>query len=102
MLAPKDRFYADPFLIERDGKTFIFLEDLRYSEGRALISCCELDADGTPGPVFEVLRRPYHLSYPFLFEENGEIYMIPETKSNRTVELYRATKFPTMSRADCA
>jgi hypothetical protein len=41
------------------------------------------------------LRRPYHLSYPFLFEENGEIYMIPETKGNRTVELYRATNFPT-------
>jgi hypothetical protein len=94
MLPPKDRFYADPFLIEKDGKTFLFLEDLRYSEGRALISCCELGADGTPGPVFEVLRRPYHLSYPFLFEENGEIYMIPETKANRTVELYRATKFP--------
>ena len=47
MLAPKDRFYADPFLIEKDGKTFIFLEDLRYSEGRAFVSCCELGADGT-------------------------------------------------------
>jgi hypothetical protein len=94
MLPPKDRFYADPFLFEKDGKTYLFLEDLRYSEGRALISCCELNPDGTHGPIVEVLRRPYHLSYPFLFEENGEIYMIPETKGNRTVELYRATNFP--------
>lgn len=91
---PLDRFYADPFLFEKDGKTYLFLEDLRYSEGRALISCCELGEDGTPGPIFEVLRRPYHLSYPFLLEEDGEIYMIPETKGNRTVELYRATRFP--------
>jgi len=95
MVPPSDRFYADPFLFKREGKTFLFLEDLRYSEGRALISYCELGPDGTPGPVIEVLRRPYHLSYPFLFEENGEIYMIPETKGNRTVELYRATNFPT-------
>lgn len=95
MVPPNDRFYADPFLFKKNGKTFLFLEDLRYSEGRALISCCELSPDGTPGPVIEVLRRPYHLSYPFLFEESGEIYMIPETKGNRTVELYRATNFPT-------
>jgi hypothetical protein len=94
MLPPKDRFYADPFLFEKDGKTYLFLEDLRYSEGRALISCCELNSDGTHGPIVEVLRRPYHLSYPFLFEEDGQIYMIPETKGNRTVELYRATNFP--------
>jgi hypothetical protein len=95
MLPPNDRFYADPFLFEKDGKSYLFLEDLRYREGRALISCCELAPDGTPGPAIEVLRRPYHLSYPFLLEENGEIYMIPETKGNRTVELYRATNFPT-------
>jgi hypothetical protein len=94
MAPPSDRFYADPFLFKKDNKTYLFLEDLRYSEGRALISCCELGADGTPGPVFEVLRRPYHLSYPFVLEEGGEIYMIPETKGNRTVELYRATNFP--------
>ncbi len=95
MRPPKDRFYADPFLFEKDGKTFLFLEDFRYSEGRALISCCELDSQGNAGPIVEVLRCPYHLSYPFLFEEGGEIYMIPETKENRTVELYRATSFPT-------
>lgn len=91
---PGNRFYADPFLMERGGKTYLFLEDYYYHEGRAVISYCEIGADGTPGPVKEVLRRPYHLSYPFLLEEGGEIYMIPETKGNRTVEMYRAAQFP--------
>ncbi len=91
---PLDRFYADPFLFKRDGKNYLFFEDLRYSEGRALISCAELDADGNLGEIFEALRCPYHLSYPFLFEQDGEVYMIPETKQNRRVELYRAEKFP--------
>jgi hypothetical protein len=95
MLPPKDRFYADPFLVERDGKTYLFLEDFRFSEGRAVISYFELGPDGSPSTPVEVLRRPYHLSYPFLFTHEGQMYMIPETKENRTVELYRATSFPT-------
>lgn len=92
---PADRFYADPFVLAKNGSTYLFLEDYRYSEKRALISYCKLDADGVPGEIEEVLRRPYHLSYPFLLEHEGEMYMIPETKENRAVELYRATEFPT-------
>jgi hypothetical protein len=34
------------------------------------------------------------MSYPFLFEHDGEHYMIPETAENRRIELYRATNFP--------
>ena len=91
---PADRFYADPMLVERDGRTWLFFEDYRYDEKRALISCYELAADGTPGEPFEVLRRPYHLSYPFVFEHAGQMYMIPETRENSAVELYRAEDFP--------
>ncbi len=94
IIPPKDRFYADPFLIEHAGTTYLFFEDLRYSEHRALISCAVIGPDGEFGEPFEVLRRPYHLSYPFVFEHEGDMYMIPETKENRTVELYRATSFP--------
>lgn len=95
MLPPKHRFHADPFLVESSGKTYLFLEDFRFKEGRAVISCCELGPSGSPTTPVEVLRQPYHLSYPFLFAHEGQMYMIPETKSNRTVELYRATSFPT-------
>ena len=95
MGCPKDSFYADPFLFEKGGKTFLFFEDFRFAEGRAVISCCELDGKGIPGKSFEVLRCPHHLSYPFVFEHEGEVYMVPETKENRKVELYRATNFPT-------
>jgi hypothetical protein len=100
MPSANNRFYADPFLIEKDGKTLLFFEDLPFVENRGVISYCELQPDGTPGMPIEVLRRPYHLSYPFVFEHAGEMYMIPETKGNRTVELYRATDFPTVWAAD--
>ncbi len=41
-----------------------------------------------------VLERDYHLSYPFLIEHAGELYMVPETAENHTVELYRCIEFP--------
>ena len=41
-----------------------------------------------------MLERDYHLSYPFLVEEDGRLYMIPETAHNNTVEIYRCVEFP--------
>ena len=94
IIPPKDRFWADPFPVYRDGRHYLFFEEYPYATARAHISMMELGPDGRWGPVVEVLRRPYHLSYPFMFEWQGEWYMLPETGANRTVELYRATSFP--------
>ena len=41
-----------------------------------------------------VLERDYHLSYPFLLEHEGALYMIPESAQNRSVEAYRCIEFP--------
>ena len=35
-----------------------------------------------------VLEEEFHLSYPNVFEINGQIYMIPETGKNGSVQLY--------------
>ncbi|MFL6415143.1 MAG: hypothetical protein ACJ74Y_05670 [Bryobacteraceae bacterium] len=92
--APADRFFADPFVISSRGKTYVFVEDYPYREAKGVISALELSSDGRIGRPERVLDRPYHLSYPFVFEHEGEIYMIPETMSSRRIELYRATAFP--------
>jgi hypothetical protein len=54
----------------------------------------EVGSDGQIGSPQRVLDRPYHLSYPFVFEHQGSIYMIPETMASRRIELYKATAFP--------
>ena len=41
-----------------------------------------------------VLEEPWHLSYPFLIEWGGDIWMIPESSANRDIAIYRATDFP--------
>ena len=41
-----------------------------------------------------VLREPFHLSYPYVFEWQGQYYMIPETHQAESVRLYQARSFP--------
>lgn len=94
VLAPPQKWnYADPFLVERRGKTYLFFEQYA-SGGRGTICCAELNPDGTPGEPRQVLARNYHISYPFVFEWQGELYLLPESWENRTVEVYRAVDFP--------
>lgn len=91
---PAGWFWADPFPIERDGKHWIFFEELPKGARKAHISVVEVDRAGKASKPVKVLERDYHLSYPFLVEEGGELFMIPETADNHTVEIYRCVEFP--------
>jgi len=91
---PKGWWWADPFPIERDGRYWIFFEELPAGASKAHISVVEVFRDGTSSPPMKVLERDYHLSYPFLVEADGALFMVPETADNRTVEVYRCVEFP--------
>jgi hypothetical protein len=87
--------YADPLLIEHDGRHHLFCEEIEKGSRRGVISHTELRRDGVAAdPPTAVLEAPYHLSYPFVFAHEGEMFMIPETSNVRRVELYRAVDFP--------
>lgn len=91
---PKDRFWADPCVIFKDDKYFIFLEELIYKEGKGHLSVMEMDKKGVYSVAKVILKKPYHLSYPFVFDHEGEYYMIPESEENSTIQLYHSVKFP--------
>ncbi|MGE5251831.1 MAG: hypothetical protein ACM3QS_16630 [Bacteroidota bacterium] len=94
-LAPSpDLSRADPFMVQYEGRSHIFVEEFSRRAKRGSIACLSLDERGTVASRATVLERPYHLSYPFTFEHRGARYMIPETAGNRSVELYRCTHFP--------
>ena len=94
LLPPKDRFWADPFAVKVDDRYYVFIEELMYDTGKGHISVIEMDRKGVVRGPTKVLERDYHLSYPFVFEWNGEYYMVPESAANKTIELYRARSFP--------
>jgi hypothetical protein len=46
IIPPKDRFWADPQVIQADGHYYIFVEEYIYKIGKAHISVIEIDKQG--------------------------------------------------------
>jgi hypothetical protein len=94
LVPPRDRFWADPFAVEHQGRSFIFFEELPYRTQKGRIMAIEVFEDAEPGEPQVALEQPYHLSYPFVFDWDGSLYMLPETAQNGTIEIYRCEEFP--------
>tara|TARA_B100001142_G_scaffold322598_1_gene371133 strand:+ start:501 stop:2207 length:1707 start_codon:yes stop_codon:yes gene_type:complete len=91
---PKNRFLADPFIFEKDKSTFIFVEDFFYSDKKGRISAIQI-TENSYNFVGVVLEENFHLSFPYVFENQGEIFMVPETFKNKDIRLYKCVEFPT-------
>lgn len=84
---------ADPFLTQRDGRWHLFFEVIPRANHRGGVIAIADSDDAVHwqyGGV--VLREPFHLSYPHVFEWEGETYMTPE--SAHGIRLYRCSDFP--------
>jgi hypothetical protein len=77
-----------------DGRHLIVMEEHLYDSPAAYISVIEFGENGAPGAPRPVLKRDYHLSYPFVFRWAGEWYIVPETLNRNAIELFRAARFP--------
>jgi hypothetical protein len=94
LLPPKDRFWADPHIIHQDNNYYIFFEELMYNTGRGHLSVIEMDSKGNCKEPVVILKKDYHLSYPFVFKAKNTYYMIPESVENNTIQLYESSDFP--------
>lgn len=90
---PPNRFLADPFIIERNGIHYCFVEDYDCISKKAVISVYKITKDGYTD-LGIALREEFHLSYPFMIESNGELYMCPETHAAKDIRIYRCIDFP--------
>ena len=82
---------ADPFLFVKDDTLYLFFEKVYAGirEWGRIAMTKTTDFIHWTEPV-DVLSLSYHLSFPFVFEDNGEVYMIPESNEADAVCLYRA------------
>jgi hypothetical protein len=90
---PPGHFLADPFVVTRDGRTCVFAENFVFKTSKAHISAFELAADGAHELGIAV-QEDFHLSFPFLFEWDGSLYMCPETRAAKEIRIYECTEFP--------
>lgn len=94
LFPPPGYGFADPFPVVRQGRTHLFIESIAPKTGLGSIAVLTEDETGRFGPPRTVLAGPGHLSYPFVFEWRGDMYMVPESSSQGEVAIHRARDFP--------
>lgn len=87
-------FIADPFILYRNGSYYMFFEVLDKTTMKGVISFAHSEDGHSWKYGRMVLEESYHLSYPYVFEHEGESYMIPETIEAGKILLYKAKQFP--------
>ena len=88
------RFLADPFGLWRGDRLYVFVETYDYRVRVGAIEVLVYDAALRLIERHPVLAEPWHLSYPLVFEAEGETWMLPEAHRSGRLTLYRATDFP--------
>lgn len=92
-ISGRNSYYADPFLWEQDGELYCFFEEFDYETNRGHISVGRFAGEELVD-IRTVLKTDYHLSFPFLFEHEGTLYMLPETSERRRLEVWKCISFP--------
>ena len=92
LLKPKPLLtQADPFLFVKGDTLFLFYESERSGDRGEIRMMKTSDLQKWSSPV-TVLRESFHLSFPFVFEFRGGIYMIPESQADDSIRLYKGNE----------
>lgn len=87
------RFFADPFVISYLDSNFCFVEDFDYKSQRGCISVLKLE-NKTSKFVSKIIVEPFHMSFPYVFTNEGRMFLIPETSENLDIRMYECVEFP--------
>lgn len=86
-------YLADPFPVFHQGQTYVFAEQYDKKANKGNIVCGIMSGNELQD-VQVIIQEDWHLSYPFIFEENGVHFMIPESAEAGKLYLYQASSFP--------
>ena len=87
-------FFGDPFVLERNKKHYVFVEDYIKKDSKAVISVIEIDDKDNHNHFTNIIEEDFHLSFPFIFEYENDLFMVPESSENKDIRLYKCLKFP--------
>ena len=84
---------ADPFILSKDGKDWLFFEMYDRFKGKGVIGCRVID-NGKVGKMKKVYEISTHLSFPNVFKYGEQIYMMPESCGAKKLSILKAVQFP--------
>lgn len=89
--APKDKWYADPFILDvTDDNIVVLVEEFTYSINRGRLA--KLVIDKSSYKIIEekiILDLSTHLSFPAVLRLGGDVYIYPENSASGKTTLYR-------------
>jgi len=92
---PKNISRADPFLVKYQDSFYIFFEEFKIGEGLGYLCSANLDTQNKKIINKKIiLKKKYHLSFPFVFKYKNRYYLIPETSKEERIDLYEFVSFP--------
>ena len=88
------RYVADPFLLRHGAVWYMFFEVVDEASvcGKIAYAHSEDGLRWTYGGM--VIDEPFHVSYPYVFPWQGDVYLVLESGAVKAVRLYRASSFP--------
>ena len=84
---------ADPFLFVHNNELFLFYEE-KSELNEGIIKAYKTSDLIVWQDLGTILTESCHLSFPFVFRHENEIYMMPETFDYESLCLYHFTDFP--------
>ena len=87
-------WYADPIVFQHGNADYLFAEAYDRKTGKGAIAVATMNEEPEEINFKVIIEEPYHMSFPMVFTWDQEIYMIPETCANFSINLYRAVDFP--------
>lgn len=82
-------YRADPFGYMLDGELNLLYEKYDYKTGKGIISRVRPKKDGILKRSRALLEAEEHFSYPYTFEHDGDIYVLPECYQKGRLDLYK-------------
>lgn len=90
----KAAYVADPFMIKVKEMWYMFFE-VRNSNSYLTELAYATSPDALTWTYQKVIQPDSHFqSYPYVFEWEGEYYMIPECHKSKSIRIYKAKNFP--------
>ncbi len=86
------KFLADPFGFEIDGQKYVIFEDYCHLKKMGRIGIAPLNSNLTLGKRLIVLDDKKHLSYPFVINHAGRIFVVCESYKSGKLSLYEIDK----------
>lgn len=82
-----DGYMADPFLVEINGKNFCLYEFFPFNTRKGVINALEIDNNFKE--IGTVLEENKHLSFPYIFKDKENTYILPESHQSNRLTIYR-------------